>query len=171
MAALRPGRTTRAIERPWTRYSTKKTKSYIPTLPVSKIHIFNMGAPSPTYDTTINLVAKNSVQIRDNALESSRIVAHKFLETKLAKNYYLKILLYPHQILREKPIAQGAGADRYSRGMKLAFGKPVRTAVQIKKDQVLMTLQTYKANIPIVKQALKRAASKLSTPMRIVVAE
>ncbi len=168
---LRPARSERKLERPWTRYATKKTKSYIPTLPTPKIHQFNMGEENPSYDITLDLVARAPAQIRDNALEASRIVAQKFLETKLAKAYFFKVLLYPHQIIREKPIAQGAGADRYSRGMKLAFGKPVRRAVQIQRGQSLMRLKTFKANLNIAKQALKKTSLKLTTPTKIMVSE
>lgn len=169
--ALRPGRSVRRIERPWTRYSYKKTKSYIPTLPGSKIHMFNMGEQSSDYDATLNLVAERSVQIRDNALEAARIVAQKFLEVKLVKGYFMKFLLYPYHVIREKPLAQGAGADRYSTGMKLSFGKPTSRAVQVKHGQTIVQMKTFKGNIVTAKQALKRAASKLPTPTRIVVVE
>ncbi|MBU5537601.1 MAG: 50S ribosomal protein L16 [Candidatus Aenigmatarchaeota archaeon] len=166
---LRPGRTIHKIERPWTRFSVKKTKSYIPTMPPSKLHQFIVGEMNNNFDTTLLLVAKEPAQIRDNALEAARVVATNFLEKKLPKGYMLRFLLYPHQILREKPIAQGAGADRYSRGMKLAFGKPVGKAVQIHTGQALLILQINKNNLVIGKQALKKAALKLPTPMRIVV--
>ena len=169
MAALRPGRSLRAIERPWTRFSTRKTKSYIPTMPAGKIHQFLTGEVNNNFDTKLELVARRPAQIRDNALEASRIVATNFLEKKAPKGYFLRFLLYPHQIIREKPIAQGAGADRYSRGMKLAFGKPAGKAVQIHEGQTLLTLQVNKNNLLLGKQALKKAALKLSTPMRIVV--
>lgn len=169
MAVLRPGRAMRTIERPWTRFSTRKTKSYIPTMPAAKMHQFMMGEMNNNFDTTIRLVAKAPAQIRDNALEASRIVATNFLEKKLLKGYFLRFLLYPHQIIREKPIAQGAGADRYSRGMKLAFGKPTVKAVQIHEGQSLLALQVNKPSVELGKQALKKAALKLSTPMRIVV--
>mgnify|MGYP001582545177 FL=1 len=169
MAALRPGRSLRAIERPWTRFSTRKTKSYIPTMPAGKMHQFLMGEVNNNFDTTLKLVARKPAQIRDNAMEAARIVATNFLEKKAPKGYFLRFLLYPHQIIREKPIAQGAGADRYSRGMKLAFGKPAGKAVQIHEGQSLLTLQVNKNNLVLGKQALKKAALKLSTPMRIVV--
>jgi len=169
MAALRPGRSLRAIERPWTRFSTRKTKSYIPTMPAGKMHQFLIGEVNNNFDTKLELVARRPAQIRDNALEASRIVATNFLEKKAPKGYFLRFLLYPHQIIREKPIAQGAGADRYSRGMKLAFGKPAGKAVQIHEGQTLLTLQMNKNNLVLGKQALKKAALKLSTPMRIVV--
>ncbi len=169
MAALRPGRSLRAIERPWTRFSTKKSKSYIPTMPAGKIHQFNIGEMNNNFDTTLKLIAKAPAQIRDNALEAARIVATNFLEKKAPKGYFMKFLLYPHQIIREKPIAQGAGADRYSRGMKLAFGKPAGKAVQIQKEQALVSLKVNKNNLIIGKQALKKASLKLSIPMRIIV--
>ncbi|MBI2545488.1 MAG: 50S ribosomal protein L16 [Candidatus Aenigmarchaeota archaeon] len=168
---LRPARSERKLERPWTRYATKKTKSYIPTLPTPKIHQFNMGEQNDGYDVVLDLVAREPAQVRDNALEASRIVAQKFLEMKLAKSYFFKVLLYPHQIIREKPIAQGAGADRYSRGMKLAFGKPVRRAVQIKRGQTLFRLQTFKANLEVAKQALKKSSLKLTTPTQVIIKE
>ncbi len=169
MAALRPGRSLRTIERPWTRFSTRKTKSYIPTMPAGKMHQFNMGEMNNNFDTKLKLVAKEPAQIRDNAMEASRIVATNFLEKKAPKGYFIKFLLYPHQIIRQKPIAQGAGADRYSRGMKLAFGKPAGKAVQIHQGQTLLTLQVNKPNLVLGKQALKKAALKLSTPMQIIV--
>lgn len=169
MATIRPGRSMRTIERPWTRFSTRKTKSYIPTMPAGKIHQFMMGEVNGNFDTTLKLIAKESAQIRDNAMEAARIVATNFLEKKAPKGYFLRFLLYPHQIIREKPIAQGAGADRYSRGMKLAFGKPAGKAVQIHDGQTLLTLQVNKNNLVLGKQALKKASLKLSTPMRIVV--
>jgi large subunit ribosomal protein L10e len=169
--ALRPGRTVRRIERPYTRVSKKvPRKSYVVGVPYPKAHQFEMGTKGD-YELTLYLISKESVQIRDNALEAARVVAHKFLEKNLGTNYFFKILLYPHHVLREKPIATGAGADRYSRGMKLAFGKPVGTAVQVKEGQRIMMLKINKQNLEIGKKALKKAGLKISTPVRIEVEE
>jgi large subunit ribosomal protein L10e len=169
--ALRPGRTVREIERPYTRISKKvPRKSYVVGVPPPKTHQFEMGKKGE-YELTLYLTAKNAVQIRDNALEAARVVAHKFLEKNLGSNYFFKILLYPHHVLREKPIATGAGADRYSRGMKLAFGKPVGKAIQVKEGQRIMMLQLNKQHLEIGKKALKKAGFKLSTPVRIEVEE
>jgi len=166
---LRPGRTVRKKERPYTRVSHRvPRKSYAVGVPASRIHMFEMGTKGD-YDTVINLVAKRTVQMRSNSLESARIVAHKFLEKKLGDNYFLKILTYPHHILREKSIATGAGADRYSRGMKLSFGRPSGVAVQIKKGQNIMRVYVMNQGLEIGKKALKKAGLKLSTPIRIEV--
>ena len=85
--ALRPGRTTRKLERPWTRVSRKKPrKSYAVGVPHPKIHVFEMGNKTKKFDTHLQLVADHSVQIRDNALEASRVVTNKFLERKIPDN-------------------------------------------------------------------------------------
>ena len=42
--ALRPGRTTRTVKRPWTRVSKRKPKkSYAVGVPHPRIHVFEMG--------------------------------------------------------------------------------------------------------------------------------
>ncbi len=170
---LRPGRTMRKLERPYTRISYRNPrKGYVKGVPQPKIRMFEMGNKEGNFDTALYLIAKESGQIRHNALEAARVTANKFLEKKLgSSNYFLKILVYPHQVIREKPIAMGAGADRYSQGMRLAFGKPVGTAARVFVNHRIMVVKTNKQNVEIAKQALKKAASKISVPCRIVTEE
>ena len=166
---LRPGRTIRKLERPWTRVSqTKPRKSYVVGVPFPKTHQFEMGVKGD-YDTVINLLSRNAIQVRDNALEAARIVATRFLETKLPNAFFMKLLVYPHHVIREKPIATGAGADRYSQGMAHPFGKPTGKAVQLKRDQAILQLRINKASIPVAKVALKKFGLKMPTATRIVV--
>ncbi len=168
---LRPGRTIRKVERPWTRVSIRvPKKSYVVGVPFPKTHQFEMGVKTGDYDTTLFAVAEKAVQIRDNALEASRIVGHKYLETKVGPtNYFMKILVYPHQVLREKPIATGAGADRYSSGMAHPFGKPAGKAVIVKKGQRIFEVKINKKFLVPAKLALKKIGLKISTPVRIEV--
>jgi len=169
--ALRPGRTTRTKKRPYTRVSKRvPRKSYVVGVPAPKIHLFETGTKGE-YDTILYMVSKQAVQIRSNALEAARIVATKFLNKKLGGNFFFKVLLYPHNVIREKPIATGAGADRYSRGMQLSFGKPSGMGARVNKNQKIMRLMVNKENLEVAKQALKKAGSKLSTPVRIEVEE
>ncbi|MFH7882641.1 MAG: 50S ribosomal protein L16 [Candidatus Aenigmatarchaeota archaeon] len=171
--ALRPGRTVRKIERPYTRVSKKvPRKSYAVGVPLPKIHQFEMGNREGNFNIALYLISKRAVQIRHNALEAARIVAHKFLEKKVGpSNYFLKFLVYPHHVLREKPVATGAGADRFSQGMRLSFGKPVGVACQIRGNQRIVMLKINKENLEIGKQALKRLSSKLPTHTFIEVEE
>jgi len=170
---LRPGRVISRPKRPWTRVSkSKPRKSYVVGVPYPKISQFEMGTRTGNFDCEIFLVSKDNVQIRDNALEASRIVAQKFLEKKLGlANYFLKILIYPHNVIREHSIATGAGADRFSQGMRLAFGRPVGKSSIVRKGQRLVMLRMNKSNIEIAKAALVRAGKKIRARTRIEVKE
>ena len=83
--------------------------------------------------------------------------------------YHLKIRVYPHHIVRENPMATGAGADRVQDGMRKAFGKPVSSVAIAKANQKVLTIDTNKRNFKDAKEALRRAAMKFPVPCRIVV--
>ena len=170
---LRPGRTMRKIERPYTRVSiTVPRKSYVVGVPALKIHQWEMGTRTGNFDTVVYAVSDRAVQIRDNALEAARIVVNKFLDSNLGvANYFMKILKYPHQIVREKSIATGAGADRYSSGMAHAYGKPAFHAIQTKPGMRLVELRVSKHHLVLAKKALKKFGLKISTPMSLAVGE
>jgi len=145
---------------------------YIGGVPHPKIVIFDMGDPNGSFPVKVHLVAKEGVQIRHNALEAARVAANQYLMDKLGKmGYHLKIRIYPHHVLREHKMAVGAGADRVSKGMRMAFGKPVGTAARVKAGQIIMTVRVNKEHIDVAKVALKRAGMKLPTPIRIIIEE
>ena len=168
---LRPGRCTRRIKRPWTRISQRKPKkSYVVGAPHLKIHVFEMGNKKKKFDTTMHLVAERPVQIRDNSLEAARVSSNKHLEKTLtSENYFMKMLLFPHQVLREHTLATGAGADRFSMGMRKSFGKPKGRAAVVKKGQRIITLKLDKKYLKDGKLALHRANLKLPTTCKIIV--
>lgn len=123
---------------------------------------WNMGTLKQEYEYVLRIVAKNTLQIRDNALESMRQVSNRVMEKKLGKDqYYLHLRVYPHHILRENALASGAGADRLSTGMKLAFGKTVGVAVRAKAGQPIMEIFCNKNGLELAKDALRRAKTKL----------
>ncbi|MEM0074463.1 MAG: 50S ribosomal protein L16 [Candidatus Micrarchaeaceae archaeon] len=162
---IRPGRSIRNSKssQPWTRYSVKKPKkNYIKALPRTSLLIFTMGTDKSDYDLEFGLVAKQDIQLRSNALEAARQVANKYLEREIPGNYFFKIVPYPHQVIREKKFATGAGADRLSQGMSMTFGKPIGVAARVKSGDHVFILKTTSANRKIAKEALERAAKKLS---------
>jgi len=120
-----------------------------------------MGDFTRSYQHTLSLVSDNDVQLRHNCIESARKSANRLLETKCGKNYTFKIRLYPHHVLRENPLASGAGADRMSTGMTMSFGKPIGIAAQVKKGKTLMDVQVDEKDLDTAKTALKRAQYKL----------
>ena len=130
--------------------------------PNIKVIGFEMGSPKKKFEYTLNLISKSDLQIRDNALESAKQTSNKVLEATLGlSGYHMKLKPYPHHVLRENPLASGAGADRFSTGMQRAFGKPLGNAAQIKKGSTIFQLSVDKNNIPLAKQALTRASKKL----------
>ncbi len=161
MARLRKAVAYRKLERPYTRKSRKREKSYVRGAPNSKIVMFDMGNRSAKFPYRVKLISKNNVQIRHNALESARIAVNKQLSNKIGENnYYFKIKPFPHHILRENPLAAGAGADRFQTGMSHAFGKPIGLAARVKKGQELMYIDVNEKSIDFAKQAIKQAVYK-----------
>jgi large subunit ribosomal protein L10e len=169
--ALRPAKCYSRLERPNTRVSRHKPrKSYVKGVPYPKIRSFEVGAPKPEFRTKLSLLANRGGQIRHNALEASRVSTNKTLEKELGKGlYFFKILVYPHHILRENPIATGAGADRYQTGMRLSFGRPVSTAARVKPGQRIIEVRVPDGREAIGRKALKIASSKLPVPCSIEV--
>ncbi len=146
-------------------------REYMGGVPNSKIVHFEMGnvANKDKFQVELSLVAQESCQIRHNALESARIIANKYLSRMGSLNYFLWIRVYPHHVIREHKMATGAGADRISSGMSLAFGKPVGTAARIKSGQIIMSARVNRENIEKAKKALREASYKIPVPCRIVI--
>jgi large subunit ribosomal protein L10e len=167
---LRPARSVRGIHsQAWARYSVKKPrKNYIKALPHTSLLVFKMGVSKPTYDLVLTLQSDQYVQLRSNTLEAARQVANKYLERELINNYFLRLLPYPHSVVREKKRATGAGADRISQGMSLSFGGPSSVAARVKENQIIFELKTTSGNKNIAREALTRAAKKMSGTYHIV---
>ena len=144
---------------------------YIHGAPQSKIVKFTMGELSDNYTHRVSLISRKRVQIRHNALEAARIAANRYLQGKLGKNFFLRILLLPHVILRENKMIFGAHADRLQDGMRKAFGKPVGRAARVEPNQPVAEVYVNKNGIEVAKEALKRAGAKLPTSCRIVIEE
>lgn len=160
---LRPGRSYNKItKKPFTRISIHKPRrSYVKGVPEKKIHQFEMGVKGE-YTQTLDLVCKDAVQIRSNALESARITTLKHLSKKLGEGtFFFKVLVYPHHVLRENSIATGAGADRFSQGMRKSFGKPIGQAARIKVGQSVFRVKSKDNTEKEVRNALKKAGKKL----------
>ncbi|MBL7147435.1 MAG: 50S ribosomal protein L16 [Nanoarchaeota archaeon] len=162
MASLRKGKCYRNLVRPFTRKSKVKSKSYIKTIPSSRVVRYEMGDSKKKFKYEINLVSKEKAQIRHNALESARQVTNRRLQLKLGNTgYYLQIKAYPHHILRENKMLSGAHADRLQTGMSHSFGKPVGLASQIKKGKIIFTLKLDDTGLDVGKEAMKLAIPRI----------
>jgi large subunit ribosomal protein L10e len=172
MAKIRKFVAYRRLERPYTRTSKYKEKSYVRITPNIRIVGFELGSPKKKFKYTLKLNSKKDLQIRDNALESAKQTSNKLLETSIGVGaYHLKLGLYPFHVLRENPLAAGAGADRFSTGMQRAFGKPLGNAAQVKKGKTIFQVAVNKNDIEVAKLALTRASKKLPCSCTIQVEE
>ena len=172
MARLRRFKSYRQIERPYTRVSKFKKKSFVRMSPARKVTRYDMGDVAKQFSHTLDLIPKDTLQIRQEAIESARQTSIRMLEKKLAKNaFHFKILKYPYHILREKSLAMGAGADRVSTGMQKPFGKPTGLAVQLKAGDRFFTVQVDKPALETARLALERASKKMPCSFSIMVYE
>ncbi len=170
---LRPGRTMRDTLKPsWTRHSrSKPRKSYIKAMPHQDITQFRMGTIKPDYNVTFRLISQQDIQIRDNALESSRQAVNKYLEKVMLGNFYFVVRVFPHQVIRENKMIAGAGADRLQKGMRQSFGRATDKAARVRKNQEVFTINTYKDKTPLIQAAIKRALKKLPGAYKLVMDE
>jgi large subunit ribosomal protein L10e len=170
MAKLRKNAAYQNVERPYTRISKFTKKNFVRGgFPNIKIVKFDMGDPRPKYDTTVKLNVTRAMNIRHNSLESARIASNRWLEKTIPTKFHLRVKTYPFHVLRENPLASGAGADRMSTGMKKSFGKVVGAAARVKDGQTVMEVRLDKTNMKVGKEALIRASKKLPCSCKVLV--
>lgn len=144
-------------------------KKYIKGSPPPKITKFTMGDTTRKFEYKAFLIAQKQVQLRHNALEAARVAANRVLSGKLGDDYFLRIMPYPHVILRENKMIFGAHADRLQDGMRKAFGKSIGTAARVKVNQPVIIAKVNENGIEAAKEALKRGGAKLPTSCRILI--
>lgn len=161
MVGLRKGTCYTRLERPYTRKSKYKAKGYIKAIPNHKITRFEMGDKNKTYDFTVSLISRGTLQLRNNCIESARMVVNRVLQSALGTNYFFRIAVYPHHALRENKMIGGAHADRLQSGMAHSFGKVVNTAAQVKKGKEVFVAHVYKKDVELAKTAMKTANPRM----------
>jgi large subunit ribosomal protein L10e len=166
---IRPAKTVRDIKgQPWARVSqATPRKSFVKGAPRPKVRQYDMGADK-YYEQEMELVAETPVQLRDNAMEAARQAANGYLDRTLVADYYLKLRKYPHLVLREHAALGVAGADRISKGMKKAFGRPKGRLAQFQLGDAFFTCRVPTAGVPAAREAFRRASRKLSGKWRLV---
>ena len=170
--SLRPARIYRKIpSTAFTRYAKRNDKrNYIGGVPASRITIFFVGEKNKEFPVYLLLKIQNDMAVRSEALEAMRIASNSFLRKKLeADGYNLRVLVYPHHILRYHPVAGIAQADRYYEGMRRPFGRPIGRAALVRSGQEILRIGVDQAHIDIARAAMKRASAKIGTSVKIVV--
>mgnify|MGYP006306648973 CR=1 FL=1 len=166
MAKLRKWTAYRKLERPYTRFSKFRKKGFVKSRPGKSIIKYDMGDienGSKYFPIKLELIAKEDAQLRANSIEAARISILRRIEKRYGrKGFHMKIKAYPHHVIRENPLAAGAGADRLSTGMKHSFGKTIGTAAQVTRGKVLIELNLQQGQEDFGRNALKIGSSKIS---------
>src|SRR5687767_11164151 len=145
-------------------------REYMGGVPGARITQFDLGDKNGKFNVVVSLVAGERAAIVHNALESMRVAANRvMLKNCGASGYHLKVRVYPHEVLRENKQASGAGADRVSQGMRQSFGKAIGTAARVDVDQPILTVRVTPERFQFVKEAFRKANTKLPIPTRLVI--
>jgi large subunit ribosomal protein L10e len=145
------------------------SKQFAPGAPNSKVARFTTGKSRPDYDYMVRLVSLGRVQIRHNALEAARVACNKSLALAGEENYFLRVVVYPHIILRENKMIATAGADRLQEGMRKAFGKPIGLAARVEIGSAILEMSVKTENLDKAKHGMWAASTKLPMKTRIEV--
>lgn len=166
---LRPAHTCRTLEKKaWARFSKKKPRrSYVKAMPHLQLNVYTMGDQTKGFDTEYCLVAGHDLQVRDHALEAARQAANKYLEKLIPNQYHFRVLVFPHNVIRENKMIAGAGADRLQKGMRKAFGRATNRAARVRMGQTVFRIKMNKANLLHLKEAVRRARAKLTGEYRL----
>ena len=147
-------------------------KEYMGGIPNPRITQFVNGNRQEEFPIKLDLISEEKCQARHGSLESARITSNRFMEKKAGlTNYRLRVLVYPHVILRENKQATGAGADRVSQGMRQSYGRIVSSAAQIDRKQTVISIETRPQFLRLAKSALRKAGMKLPSPCHVVISK
>lgn len=143
-------------------------REYMGGVPGNRIIQFESGQPNGDFPVRLTLIAEERGQVRHTALESMRQTAVRALDAGIGReNYHLKVRVYPHHVLRQNKQASGAGADRVSMGMRLAFGKAIGTAARVEAGQAILQVRVTPKGVAAAKEAMRKAYNKVATPCHI----
>ena len=142
---------------------------YIRSKPPSRIARFTLGDTALDYEYRVTLVAPYSKEISSKALESARVTANKVIGVATGQQFLLKVVTYPHEIIRAHRFMGFAGADRLSQGMRRSFGRPTERAAMVKAGQPILAIYSMESGVETAKKALMRASKKLPLPCRVEV--
>jgi large subunit ribosomal protein L10e len=160
--------------RPYTRKSRRKDKSYIKSVPFSKIVKFDGGDKKAfmegKHPFEVTMVALEWSQIRDNAIEACRQFLIKSMETQAPGQFYVEVKMHPHHLLREnKSVAAVAGADRLSSGMTRSFGTVIGRAAMVKEGKIMILVTCLNDKTArIARDSLTMLKAKLPCKTRVV---
>ena len=144
-------------------------QEYIHSKPQTKVTRYALGDTKADYDYVVTLVADHSAEIGGSALESARITSNKVISLVTGQPFLIRVLAYPHEIVRAHKFMGFAGADRLSQGMRKSFGRSTDRAAKVNAGQPFLAIHTMEAGLEKAKEALRRASKKLPVTSKVIV--
>ncbi len=130
----------------------------------------NKEAPWDSWDLTISLKVNRQIQISSNSLEAIRITINSALQNQLGRsNYRFRVRPKPFQKYRENRMLAFAGADRVQSGMRNSFGRSTGVCARVRAGAVVCDVGTSLKDLAIVRDRLRVASMKVSSPCGIVI--
>jgi large subunit ribosomal protein L10e len=133
-----------------------------------------MGDTSRDFDYKVELenLTNKEKKISHNALEAARVAANRLLERELEPgNFMLKLVPYPHEVIRKTKRINVPQADRFQEGMRLAYGTPVAIAAVVERGDLIMYAEVDEDGVDVAKEALGRAENKPPISCRVIIKE
>ena len=128
------------------------------------------SVPWENWELVISLVVKNQIQISSNSLEAIRITINSALQTKIGRTRYrFRVRPKPFQVYRENRMLAVAGADRIQTGMRRSFGRSTGVCARVRAGAVVCDVGASISDLVIVRDRLRIASMKISSPCSIVV--
>lgn len=122
------------------------------------------------WELVVGLKVDRQIQISSNSLEAIRITINGVLQRKLGRqNFRLRIRPKPFQKIRENRMLAFAGADRVQSGMRNSFGRSMGVAARVRAGQIIVDVGTHLRNLAVVRDRLRIASMKVSSPCQIVI--
>ena len=122
------------------------------------------------WELVVGLKVDRQIQISSNTLEAIRITINGVLQRKLGRqNFRLRIRPKPFQKIRENRMLAFAGADRVQSGMRNSFGRSMGVAARVRAGQIIVDIGTHIRNLALVRDRLRVASMKVSSPCQIVI--
>lgn len=173
MALRKAGAYSRKIGRAFTRISKNKGKSYIKTVPFTKVVKFHIGNQKDyaegKHTYAVRMVSNEDIVMRDTAIEAARMLLTKEMDEKALGQYYLAVKVFPHHFLRENKLAAGAGADRMATGMTQSYGVIVGRAARINAGQTVFFISCANDKVArFARDALQSSKAKVPFQTKIV---
>ena len=157
--------------RPAKCYRYQKNKPYPKSrfnrgVPDAKVRMYDGGARKADwtrFPACVHLVSNEKEQITSEALESARIAANKYMQTKCGKDaFHMRIRPHPWHVVRINKMLSCAGADRLQTGMRGAYGKALLKACRVNIGAILVSIRVESKNVAHACEALRRSKCKFS---------